>query len=261
MTHAAVEETRQRNSPAWRAAWLALERYFWNSQRPWTVLWFVLPPIVLYEAGTVFFARDCQTQTETRILAFILMRDFLAMWGAVGQYLPCFVVIAVLLTWHIIVRDPWRVELKHTAGMWLESAMLAMPIFAMNGAVNYYVPLLSAEGRAVGAGVVLALGAGVYEEAVFRMIAFAVLSFALVDLLKINKAASAVIIVVLSALAFAAYHYWSPEATPVNLRDFTFRTVAGVYLGTIYLFRGLGISIGAHIIYDVVYFVSNPPSP
>lgn len=259
MTHAACEHPA--NPSCVRAALRGFERYFWDSRRPWTVLWFVLPLVVLYEVGTITFARDCEAQTETRILAFVMMRDFLAAWGVAGRYLPCFVVIAVLLAKHLIARDAWQVDLRHTVVMWLESALLASPIFAMNGIINYYVPLLSAETRAMGAGIVLAIGAGVYEELVFRLIAFAVLTVVLASLLRLDRTVATVAVVVLSAAAFSAYHYWSAEATPFNWRDFLFRASAGVYLGVVFICRGFGITVGAHVVYDIAYFVLQPPSP
>jgi hypothetical protein len=41
------------------------------------------------------------------------------------------------------------------------------------------------------------------------------------------------LIVVISALLFAAYHYWSPTEQ-FDSRIFAFRTVAGIYFGAIF---------------------------
>jgi len=51
---------------------------------------------------------------------------------------------------------------------------------------------------------VLAIGAGIYEELVFRLIAFAVLSLLLHDLLGLPRRRTALAVVLISALAFSA---------------------------------------------------------
>ena len=36
------------------------------------------------------------------------------------------------------------------------------------------------------------------------------------------------------------------------LDKFVFRAVAGLYFATLYVFRGLGIAVGAHVLYDLI---------
>src|SRR5947207_2881256 len=101
----------------------ALQKYFQQSELPLTCLSFLLPLIVLYEIGTYYFASDWARHTETRVLAFNLLRQFLAMFGATGRYLPCFAVFFILLTWHIARRDRWRLQIGANILMCIESAL------------------------------------------------------------------------------------------------------------------------------------------
>jgi len=114
----------------------ALQRYFQQSELPLTCLSFLLPMIVLYEIGTYYFASDWARHTETRVLAFNLLRQFLAMFGASGRYLPCFAVCFILLTWHIARRDRWQLQVGTNFLMCIESALLALPILAIGSIVG-----------------------------------------------------------------------------------------------------------------------------
>src|SRR5215212_10142529 len=146
-----------------------LQKYFQQSELPLICLSFLLPMIELYEIGTYYFASDWARHTETRVLAFNLLRQFLAMFGATGRYLPCFAVCFILLTWHIARRDRWQLQVGTNFLMCIESALLALPVLALGCIIGRYLPLYSPAG--LKGGFVLALGAGIYEELLFRLIA------------------------------------------------------------------------------------------
>jgi len=58
--------------------------------------------------------------------------------------------------------------------------------------------------------------------------------------------------VVISSVLFAAAHYWGPYAAAVDFRGFAFRALAGVVFAVLLVLRGMGITIGAHVAYDIV---------
>jgi membrane protease YdiL (CAAX protease family) len=231
----------------------ALQHYLVQSELPLVSLTFLLPMIVLYEIGTIYFASDWSRHTETRVLAFNLLRQFLEMFGATGRYLPCFAVCFILLTWHIARHDRWQLQVGTILMMCIESALLALPMIAIGGLIGHYLPLYAPAGSWQG-GLVLSLGAGIYEETVFRLIAFTILNIFLVDLLRIEKRWAYLLIVVSSSILFACYHYWSPQAAPFRWSDCIFRTLCGVYFGVLFMTRGFGITAGAHAAYDIYFF-------
>ena len=57
-------------------------------------------------------------------------------------------------------------------------------------------------------------------------------------------------IVLISATLFSAYHYLGAE--PFQAGTFAFRLALGVYLAGIYVYRGFGIAVGAHTVYDLI---------
>jgi membrane protease YdiL (CAAX protease family) len=98
--------------------------------------------------------------------------------------------------------------------------------------------------------IVLSVGAGIYEELVFRLIAFAGLSFLFVNVMRLRPTPANLLMVVISSLGFSLYHYLGHEG--FQLRSFAFRTMAGFYFGAVFAFRGFGISAGAHASYDII---------
>lgn len=226
--------------------------YFARSELPLASLLFLLPLIVLYEVGTLYFASDPVSRTEQRIIAFNLMQEFFRLFGATGKYLPPMAVVLILLCWHVARQDPWRVAPRHVVGMAIESLALALPLVLLGfAAIHYmeqYLPLF-ATSRKTASLLVLSIGAGIYEELIFRLVAFTCLSFIFVDVLGMKRGWSGLLMVVFSSLLFALYHYLGPET--FELRTFAFRTAAGAYFGTVFLFRGFGITAGTHAAYDV----------
>lgn len=98
----------------------------------------------------------------------------------------------------------------------------------------------------------IAVGAGIFEEVLFRGILCWGLFRLLKDVLGADKWSSGTIAVVVSAFLFSAYHHWGAGGEPWDALRFTFRFHAGVLLGTIFLTRGLGIAAFAHGFYDAL---------
>jgi hypothetical protein len=224
--------------------------YFGKSQLPLASLVFLLPFVILYEAGTRYFATDVHHHTEQRIFAFHLMQLFFQWFGATGRYLPAMAVCTILLTCHILRHDPWEIDLSTPFFMLVESIAWALPLMVLDALTTYYVPLGPPHGRWPTM-LVMSIGAGVYEELVFRLAVVAVLSILLVDLCKISKGWSTPLIVLGTAVLFADYHYWGGMET-FAWRTFVFRTVAGIYFSLLFFSRGFGVTAGAHAAYDLI---------
>ncbi len=243
--------TAARGGAASNAPAQAASGYFQCSELPLTSLAFLLPLIILYEVGTRYFASDPAGHSEQRIIAFNLLQQFFHFFGASGRYLPALAVVGVLLSWHIARRDGWQVNLRHLFGMVLESGILAVPLVVLGLVAARYLTLMPIGiPSATPSMIVLSVGAGIYEELVFRLIAFTILSFLLIDVLEIRRGYGYVLIVVISSLSFSLYHYLGNEA--FQWRSFAFRTGAGFYFGGVFLCRGFGITSGTHAAYDLI---------
>jgi membrane protease YdiL (CAAX protease family) len=101
----------------------------------------------------------------------------------------------------------------------------------------------------------LAVGAGIFEELIFRGVLLAGLHALLRHALGTDRWTAALVSIVLSAYLFSDYHHWGVTGEPYDARVFAYRFHAGILLGTVYLYRGLGIAALAHGFYDVLVMV------
>lgn len=224
--------------------------YLSRSTRPLTSLVFLLPFILLYEIGTRLLLTD-PVQGTHHIVAFTLLQRFFAIFGATGRHLPALAVVSILLAWHVAKKDTWTVSLPTLLGMVAESIALGLPLIVFGVGIARLFPSLSAPtASGLPRTVILSLGAGVYEELVFRLILCTALAMVLRNVLKVSPRLSMLLLVVLSATLFSAYHYLGNE--PFHWRIFVFRMAAGVYFAALFVFRGFGLTAGSHMAYDLM---------
>jgi hypothetical protein len=227
-----------------------LARYLADSQMPLASLLLVLPLLILHEIGVHWFSAVPGRVVEYRVTALTLLTDFFHAFGAYGRYLPALAVVAVLLSWHIARRDRWAFNIPLLPLMALEGMLWAVPLIGA-----YFLGLPKGPSYLpVGDWKLMAslyLGAGVYEELIFRLAAFALLSLLLNDIWRLPHRWVTPVIVLLAAIAFSGYHMLSFVAFP--WQAFVFITLRGVYYGIIFLERGFGITVLCHTAYDLFF--------
>lgn len=104
---------------------------------------------------------------------------------------------------------------------------------------------------------VLSLGAGLYEELVFRLILMGGLFYVGKEHLDWPTWVSALTALIVSSLLFSGVHYIGSLADPFELGSFTYRFIAGILLAAIYYFRGFAVAVYTHAIYDIIVMVFN----
>jgi hypothetical protein len=232
---------------------LPVDSYYRASESAKASLIFILPWVVFYEVGTYWFTFDASTNTEQRIVAFTMLRDSLAALGATARWVAPASVVSILLAMMIVRRERVTVRVMTLLGMLVESVALAVPLILFSMVLaQWLMPMLANQSlvQSLGPDVVLSVGAGIYEELLFRLIGLAVLHFALVDFLALRAKVALPAIIGISAAAFSLYHYWGPEDFAVQ--TFVFRFVAGAYFGVLLLHRGFGITAVCHASYDLM---------
>jgi membrane protease YdiL (CAAX protease family) len=143
------------------------------------------------------------------------------------------------------------------SGMVLESVLFALGLWAVGHGVGQLLDHLQATvtnaipvEEAVGQ-VVTFVGAGIYEEALFRLLLFTAL-LRLLDRLDVPPLLMLTLAALTSSALFAAAHHIGPYGEPFDSSAFVFRLVAGIYFALLYQVRGFGIAAGAHALYDVL---------
>lgn len=239
--------------------------YWTESRRPLASLAFVLPLLLLYEGGVVLLGTQA-----VRNGADVWLRQFLDSLGF-GQYflLPA-LTIAVLLAWHHVTRDRWQLSAGVLYVMFAECAVLALLLLGvgrMQGwLVSAIVPpqtpdaqVVMEVGWAMGARAAVLgrmlgfVGAGVYEEMLFRLLLLPPVS-ACVQRLGAQRGLRIGCAVVLTSLFFSAAHYLGPHGESFVAFSFWFRFLAGAFFALLFVHRGFGIVAGTHALYDI--FVS-----
>ncbi|MGH7520882.1 MAG: CPBP family intramembrane glutamic endopeptidase [Gemmatimonadales bacterium] len=97
----------------------------------------------------------------------------------------------------------------------------------------------------------LSIGAGIYEELLFRVVLVGLLAWGAHKLLGWRPLAAGIAATVLGALIFSAFHYIGPFGDRFDIYSFVFRTIAGLFFSALYLTRGFGITAWTHALYDV----------
>lgn len=245
-----------RNSPVRRGA---PEAYWLASRRPLASLVFLLPLMAAYEAGSILFLTDPEGRPQGAIKAERLLHSVFELFGVVGLALPAILLVTVLLVWHVLERRPWKVRFGVLVGMALESVAWTLPLFVMAGLISLLgssgAGLVQADSSGVlaamapSARLTISIGAGLYEELLFRMIGVTVVHALVVDLFGATEQAGRWAAVIVTGLAFAWYHQ------PGMALLFAYYALAGVFFGWLYLGRGFGITVGTHAAYDVIVLV------
>ena len=222
-------------------------------------LLFALPLLLLYEALAVALNRG--TDAGIRNGADVLLRSLAAtVLGDRGPVLFGAIVAFILLALAIRDRRKAGASLRPRLFvlMLVESAILAVVFGFVVGVVtaqllNALPPLAIGQATALDWPVVfmVSLGAGVYEELVFRVLLVTGLLLLARTLFALGKTGATAFAVVAGALIFSAFHYIGPYGDPLELPSFVFRTVAGLAFSGLYVTRGFGITAWTHALYDV----------
>jgi len=225
------------------------------THQPMNAMIFVVPLLVLFHVGSAF--------SRTTLFASRDLARILGVFGATAWYLPPLLVVSVLGLQHLAQRGRWQFEPRVLIAMVAESILWAIPLFA----VNYLCYRLLNSGGMLAAHsgafqrVLLAVGAGVYEEFLFRLVTIGLLIWALPSILGPKRKDLVVLVaLVVSALAFSLYHFsWGSDdpAGRFTWGLFIFRATAGMCLGIVYAFRGLGIAVGAHTLWNLYTVLVN----
>ena len=96
----------------------------------------------------------------------------------------------------------------------------------------------------------LSLGAGLFEEIIFRVLLLNLLFFLLNYIFK-NKVTTAVISVLAASFLFSLSHYIGSMADSWELYSFMFRWIAGMIFTVLYFMRGFAITAYTHALYDI----------
>jgi hypothetical protein len=235
---------------------------YWRASRaPRYSLTFALPLLLLYEV--LAFSLSGDAIAGVRNGADVLLKSLFVGFG--GRH-GLIAFGALLLGTGIALV--WR-DLRYAGGleagvlglMAVESVLYALTFglvvgtltgLLLGGLVTAAAPLaLQVGGLSFATQLMISLGAGIYEELLFRVLLVGALAWVARRWFGWRPWASGGFATVVGALVFSAFHYIGPYGDPLELPSFTFRVVAGLVFSAMYLTRGFGITAWTHALYDV----------
>ncbi|NLW86504.1 MAG: CPBP family intramembrane metalloprotease [Planctomycetes bacterium] len=227
------------------------DSYQHQTHRAMHCLLFLLPMLLAFHIGSAFWQSD--------LLAPRDIHRLLRYFGASAPYLPPLALVTLLAVQHFLGRDKTKPRPAVLAGMLGESAVGIVPLIALDyltGRVLVGLAMLSLSAGAsdapLGQRLVTDMGAAVYEEFIFRMFLIGLVMLVFVDVCGLDKEAVAIGAIILSSAVFSMYHFSGDQLSGAfPWRDFIFRTLAGAYLGVLYVARGLGVAVGVHAFFNM----------
>ena len=130
-------------------------------------------------------------------------------------------------------------------------SILALVFGLIMGKISSLFALTINQEPALGTRVILSIGAGIYEEFVFRVLALTGLVIIFIRIFHIKPAPAIFTATIFSSCAFAIFHYIGPGKDLFNVHSFLFRLLAGLVFGVLYVLRGFGIAAYVHTFYDL----------
>ena len=209
-----------------------------------------LPLLVIYE---ILIVLSQSRYWGIRNAADVWIRTFLMAFDLQAQHLT-FVLIGISLALIPIAKSRARgIKLKanYFALMFAESLAFSLVLGVVLQSILRLGGLSSGgPGSGLMQNLALSVGAGLFEEIIFRVILLNLLFLLLSPLLK-KKVVAAVFSVLLASFLFSLSHYVGTMADTWQLYSFMFRWSAGLLFTVLYFIRGFAITAYTHALYDI----------
>ena len=201
------------------------------------------------------------------------LRFVFSMMGVAGKYLPAAVILVVLGAQHLLqnnllqnrhksLRSRHRISFFAIGGMIFEGAISILPLLAANWMTGKISVLaqISGDNHATLRGILESVGAGVYEEFLFRMVFISVALLIFTDAMKRKENRVIIGAIVVSGILFALCHLsagqWGGDIT-INWGSLVFLALAGMWWGVLFIWRGFGVAVCSHICWDLLVVFIN----
>src|SRR5215469_930231 len=238
-------------------------RYWQLSQAPRYSLLFALPLFIGYEV--LQLAVSGGPGGDIRNGADVILQSLFA--ELMGRRGPMVFEIALIVLGLVLIGRDMARHGRHLSkmvfvGMSLETLALAILCGVLVGGITSH--LFGAMGLVIGqiektplqVRLMLSLGAGLYEELLFRVIIVGALAWGGHRILGWSTRLAGIVAVTLGALAFSAIHYVGTYGDQLTLYSFVYRSLAGIFFSALYLLRGFGITAWTHALYDIFVLVA-----
>ena len=226
-------------------------KYWINTRTPLYSFLFTVPLFFIYEIG--IFLTSSSDMVSMRNGADALMRQILSAFGMNGFYWMGVIFFLGFILVFIYQKQYWHdmeVNSEFLPLMLAESMAWAMGLYFFMS--NVYILLMNPNGSILIQQVTLAVGAGIYEEILFRVILIAAIGSILGFIFQWSDMLKNWVAMIIAAGIFSSFHFIGEYGDYFSFNIFMVRFFAGILLGILYFMRGFGITAWTHAIYDLI---------
>lgn len=212
----------------------------------------ISPMFFLYEF--LGYIKNYGSDVLIRNGADVIFRNFFLLFGNLADIIYHFVLFLIIL--YVFYNSRFqinndKINLIYLFGMCLESILWSFFLVAILKGVGLLFLAIPIRNNILEQ-LYLSIGAGIWEEFIFRFFLMNIIIFVLKYLLNHSKFSSFIISIVLSSILFSLFHYLGEYGDLFEWKSFLYRFGGGLFLSILYLFRGIGISVYTHIFYDFI---------
>ncbi len=230
-----------------------------DSRNLLTSLILVFPLFLLYQLGVVLiYPLINGADFLTRFLFHNLALSRSAYLGYVVAVAGVFALAVVVL------RRRQKINLAVFVPVLLESAIYAL---TMGSVIVLVMTRVFGINPRLAAGIgdeglltrmIMSVGAGVWEETVFRLCLLTGIAAFCERVIGMRRFVALALAFAVSSFVFSAVHHIPPYGDPLHLGVFTFRFLAGICFGMLFLFRGFAVAAYTHALYDIYVLILRP---
>ena len=218
-----------------------------------TSLVLVFPLFLIYQVGVLF------TLPVLNGADFLTVFLFHNVGLSASAYLAYTAAVAVAFAVAVgLLRRKQRFDPRLIVPVLVESAIYALTmgsviVFVMTRLLHVSPRLAGGlvASQGLGTRFVMSLGAGVWEETIFRLGILTGIAVLLERVLGLGRWVAVTVALLVSSVLFSAMHHIPPYGDPLHLGVFLFRVLAGCFFGLVYWFRGFAVAVYTHALYDL----------
>lgn len=223
-----------------------------SSRTPFYGLLSTIPLLLAYEFMTLFIGN--YSDYSIRNFAEVIFKELLNQFGIHGTFAIALIIVCLTtLIFYLQDRKTLVFQFHYLFMIILEGALYAVIFGYLTSTVTslLFLNMTPAGDRSLE--IMLSLGAGFYEELIFRVLLFSGSAYTLI-LLKMHPVKAWLLAAVFSSIIFSWCHYLNGEL--FSFLSAFFRFFMAILLCILYKIRGFGVVAYTHAIYDllVIYY-------